>query len=88
MGEDTCMDCHRPGQLTTQVVQPVNGKPMVFRFHHCQYHRAWFNRNLTFMPFFRRMEVIDFVDDETLIKKWKENRDAEAKAKDGGREST
>ncbi len=64
-----CALCYRPGQLVTQAVQPPNALgigPWVFRYYLCPWHRGAENR--------RRCEgqkktvVIEYVDDETLLK--------------------
>jgi len=68
----SCEKCNREGQLVSQTVQPPlemkRGEapvPWVFRYYLCRWHRAGWNR--TRMDGQRKLTVLDYVDDETLL---------------------
>jgi|GEM_PF-3491937 len=73
----SCELCNRAGQLVCQTVEPkpANSKldkypqdprgPWVFRYWLCRWHRAAWNR--TRMDSQRKMTVLEYVDDATML---------------------
>lgn len=77
MVRHSCNLCARDGELVCQAVEtkPVNSNPAkyhsdpagpwVFRYYLCRWHRAAWNR--TRMDCQRKVTVLEYVDDATLL---------------------
>ena len=83
----SCELCSRDGQLVCQSVKhnPTNpASPWVFRYYLCRWHRAAWNRQRIDCQ--RKMTVLEYVDDKTLLANSAMRINEAAKAGKGAKE--